>query len=518
MYSNDYHNSNSVNNYDREKDSAKGFPPSYGKRVHLSLSGGKNEFPAPHISKKSESNTTGRQTRRDIGVNSFTSLFALVTMIASIAFTPVTDIAAPVDTYATSAVSAEMLEVLTASATTSATPATSATAVAVGAAAAEAGAEKAADAEKAAGAEETAGAAEAKKSGAVPGYSIVDGVVQLTLNAMFNRIKVDNEEYLVQAKRAEIYKRRLSLAMSNKTIAESLSAPNANNPESRLNWEKQRHTAWQTAELDYEKYVNDLEDKYDSIKSSLKSQYNSILDRQRNLKVYGDEMEKLEANISQTEAKIKVGQVKQSDLDSLAAQKQKLEADVASLQRDIDLAKLLLKSDLGIDFSYDIELADFSSSFIRYNDSRIENTISGAVGKDFSVHNSTRRLEILRQERAMMILFDKDGAFMTSLQENEISIRQTEYEIINAKNTAETGYWSSYYSILNQEDRIEIEKKNVKLAEDSLRVTSALLAQGMARQIDEQNDRISLEQAKITLQTAINDYMRMVEDFEASLK
>jgi hypothetical protein len=67
-------------------------------------------------------------------------------------------------------------------------------------------------------------------------------------------------------------------------------------------------------------------------------------------------------------------------------------------------------------------------------------------------------------------------------------------------------------------DKIEIEKVNVKRAEDAIRVTSALLAQGMARQVDEQNDRISLEHTKISLQTEINDYTRMVEDFEASLK
>jgi outer membrane protein TolC len=334
---------------------------------------------------------------------------------------------------------------------------------------------------------------------------------------MYSRIALDNEEYKVLQKRVDIYNRRLKNAMSDKLVAESLPAPNANQPSSRVNWEKQRHTNWKSAELDYEKYEQDLVDKYDSIKSSLKSQYISILDMQRSIKMYGDEMAKLEANIAQVEAKISVGQAKPSDIDSYNAQKQKLVADIAAKERDIALAKLDLKSDLGIGFDKDIELAEFESTFKRYDDKKIEEKIEQAVEDNFSVYQNTQRLAILKEERAIMLLHDQGGTFMTNLQDNEVSIKQTEYDIINTRNTAESGYWSAYYNILNQEDKIEIEKVNVKLAEDSLRVTSALLAQGMAKPIDEQNDRISLENAKITLQTAINDYARLVEDFEASL-
>ena len=349
-------------------------------------------------------------------------------------------------------------------------------------------------------------------------YNETDGVINLTLNAMFNRIRLDNEEYKVLAKRAEIYKRRLAFAMSDKHVAENLPPPNVGNPTSRLNWEKQRHTAWRTAELELQKHENDLENKYNSIKSSLKSQYISILDMQRSIKTYSDEMTKLESNILQTETRINVGQAKQSDIDSLLAQKQKIEADMAARERDIDLAKLNLKSDLGIDFMKDIELADYMAVYRRFNDRNIEEKIAEAVENSFSLYYSKQRLEIQREERAMMILFDRDGVFMISLQDNEVSIKQTEYEIISTRYATESGFWSSYYSILNQEDKIEIERVNVKLAEESLRVTSALLAQGMARQIDEQDDRINLENAKITLETAINDYMRMAEDFESSLK
>ena len=178
-------------------------------------------------------------------------------------------------------------------------------------------------------------AASGENSGAetVQTYPEKDGVVTLTLDAMYSRIKVDNEEYKVQQKRAEIYKRRLTNAMNDKREAEMQPPPLLSKPVARSNWEKQKYTTWKTAELECEKYENDLINKYNSIKSSLKSQYISILDMQQSLKTYGDEMAKLEANILQTETRMSVGQAKQSDIDALMVQKEKLEADIVARQR-----------------------------------------------------------------------------------------------------------------------------------------------------------------------------------------
>jgi len=261
-----------------------------------------------------------------------------------------------------------------------------------------------------------------------------------------------------------------------------------------------------------------LKEKHDRIRSSLKKQYTDILDMEKMLNTYQDEMVKLNANISQLTAQINVGVAKASDMDVYNAQKVKLEADIAAKLRDVDLAMFNLKADLKIDQEKEISLASFDEKFIRFDDSRIDRLIKTSVEGCFSVKSNITKLDILKEERVIMLQFDYDGAMMYNLQSNEISVKETEYALFNARKTEESGRWSDYYSLLNQEDQIEIEQLNLKIAENDYNVVMARLNQGLVTPLDEQNSRIALENAKTAVQTAINNYMRMSEDFELRLK
>ena len=348
-------------------------------------------------------------------------------------------------------------------------------------------------------------------------YPETRGTVHLTLATMNARIKLDNDDYKVTQKKVDIYQRRLGNAMHDKYLAENKDPPALVHSAQRVAYEKQRYTDWRTAELEYERNLNDLSEKYDKIKSSLKKQYTDILDLEQSLATYENEMAKLNANIDQLTAQISVGVAKESDMDVYRAQKMKLEADIAARLRDIELAKYNLKADLNIDQDKEISMADFREQLIRFDDSRIERQISNAVNGCFDVYSNEKKLEILKDERAIMLQYDYQGAQLMNLQNSEISIKETEYAIINARKSEESSLWSDYYSLLNQEDMIDIESMNVKIAENDYNIVLAKLNQGMLTPLDEQNSMIALEDAKTAHQTAINDYMRMSGDFQLRL-
>jgi len=335
---------------------------------------------------------------------------------------------------------------------------------------------------------------------------------------MTNRISIDNEDYLVSKKRADIYQRRLATAMHDKFTAENTNAPQPVFPAQRVAHEKTMYTEWRNAELEFDRYQNDLKEKFDKIKSSLKKQYTDILDMEKSLDTYEDEMTKLNANIDQLTARIEVGVAKASDMDVYNAQKIKLEADVAAKRRELELARFNLKADLKIGQNKNISLAKYDEKFIRYDDSRIEKLINESVEASFSVNSNVRKLEILKDERAIMLLWDREGTMMYNLQSNEISIKETEYSLINARKTEEAGLWSDYYNILNLEDAIEVERLNLKVAENDYGAVSVKLEHGLATPLEEMNSRIALENATAAVQTAINNYMRVCEDFEVRLK
>jgi hypothetical protein len=365
---------------------------------------------------------------------------------------------------------------------------------------------------------EAAGGAGAESGGeAAAPYRMKDGAVQLTLTAIYGRIKQDNEEYKVSEKRVEIYQRRHSVAMHDKFTAENGIAPIPAKAAERVAWELKRYTDWQHSELNVQNYQNQADEKLKSIKTKLKQQYDSILDLEKSIGTYNNELTKLASNIEQLKAQIAVGLAKASDMDAYDAQAIKLQSDIEARQRDIDLAKFNLKSDLKIDQSRDIQLAPADSEFRRYEDKNIAKDIAASVEASFTVYSGERNLELLREERAIMLMWDKDGAMTTNLQNNEVSIQEAQYSLINARVAEEAGLWADYYALLNQEDQIDIERLNVKLAETEYNVTVAKLNQGMAKNIDEQNTRIALEEAKTTLQSAINKYAGLEDSFRTRL-
>ena len=361
------------------------------------------------------------------------------------------------------------------------------------------------------------GASTGSSSARASKYPEAHGVVDLSLALINSRIPLDNDDYKVSQKRADIYQRKLADAMHDKYLAENRDPPQPVYAAQRVAYEKQRYTDWRNAELDYERYQNDLKNKLDSLKSDFKRQYTNILDMQKGLKTLQDEMVKLDANIELLNAQINVGIAKPSDMDAYTAQKTKLEADTAAKKRDIALAEYNLKADLKIDQSKQIHLADNDEKFLRYNDANIEKTIKTSVNGCFAVTSNEKKIQILKDERAIMLQWDREGAMITNLQNNEISVKETEYALVNARNSQESSLWSDYYSLLNQEDQISIEELNVKLAQNDYDIAEAKFAQGLVKPIDVQNTHIALENAKTTHQTAINNYMRMRDDFEKRL-
>ena len=349
-------------------------------------------------------------------------------------------------------------------------------------------------------------------------YPEAKGVVSLSLGTITSRITYDNEDYKVSKKRVDIYQRKLAAALHDKYVAENILAPQAVFATQRVAHEKQLYTDWRTAELELERYQNDMNEKLDKIKSSLKKQYTDILDLENGMKTLQDETAKLDANISQLTVQISVGVAKASDMDAYSAQKAKLKADIAAKKRDIDLAKFNLKTDLKISQEKDISLEEYTEVFIRFDDARLDKQIKSAVDNSFSIYSNKKKLEILKDERAIMLQWDREGAMLTNLQNNEISVKETEYALANAGKTEESSLWADYYSLLNQEDQIEVERLNLKVAENDYNVAAAKLSLGLVKPIDEQNALIALENAKAAVQTAINNYMRMSEDYKIRLK
>lgn len=94
------------------------------------------------------------------------------------------------------------------------------------------------------------------------------------------------------------------------------------------------------------------------IKADVASSYYAILVLEENRKILGESLNKLNDTYSQTEKIYKEGLIEENDLDQLKLIISTLKTTQTSLDRQTELAKKLLKFQLGIDLTEEITLTD----------------------------------------------------------------------------------------------------------------------------------------------------------------
>lgn len=348
------------------------------------------------------------------------------------------------------------------------------------------------------------------KSELIP-YVEKEGILTILLPTALKNIEYTNPKILLNDRKIKLYKKQYFGALDDAMEATAYDSATDTNLKKRelLDWRVKLNN-FQNAQYDRNEFVN-------NIKSELEKNYINALQLQKDKETADKDIQKLEQTIKQAEIKLKLELIKDSEMQNLNSTKSQLEMQFKSTERQLEETLLKIKQSLGLDINKKIELVPVNKEFVRYNDSKIKEKIKTAAQASHDIELIKKDMDLKRLEYDIVTRFYEDD-IPAEADSLEISIEELEDSINTTALDAEAALWSSYFSLKNLEDNIEIEKVNVQLAQKDLDNIKMKVEMDKATAVDALTADIALSKAKNKLQSAINEYMLAQESFIRELQ
>jgi outer membrane protein TolC len=260
---------------------------------------------------------------------------------------------------------------------------------------------------------------------------------------------------------------------------------------------------------------HDKDDSLQNLKFSTEQEYLNALTNEDQINTINDQIKNVEEQIAQTKVKIANGQLTNNDLQSLLVQESQLQASLNQPKAQLQQNLLSIKQTINMDLDGDLTLVPAEKSFVKYDDSNIEDKINKAVDNNYNIGKINNNLDILRVKEDIYKRYsfnDESGEVSTGL-----SIEDLENSRNNTILTIKTNLWNGYYELKALEDTVETEQAKVASAQSTYDSTEAKVQQGVAIQLQADSAALALKSEKINLKNAINNYMVAVEQFEYNL-
>jgi hypothetical protein len=324
-------------------------------------------------------------------------------------------------------------------------------------------------------------------------------LVIIPADALKNIEYADQEMQLFDRKLA-LYQKQYYASLSDAVRAKSSGGS------SDTDMRKREMLNWRVKLNNYENLKYDRADFLDNVKMKFEKNYIHGTQLQIDRDVIKKELEKLEITIKQSKLKLDLGLIKASDMDKLDSTKSQLTAQFNSVQRQLDTIMISIKKSLGIDNSKNITLIATNKQYSKFDDSLIEERIMVTTQSSYDLEKAKKDLDLTSLEYYIVTTYS-EGSSPLEADSLETSIEDKEHSLITSTYDREATLRNSYYSLKNLEDNIEIQRLNVKIANQNLLDVKTKVKLNKAIALDEMVATINLSKAENKLQSLINEYM-----------
>ncbi|RMC92334.1 TolC family protein [Clostridium autoethanogenum] len=355
----------------------------------------------------------------------------------------------------------------------------------------------------------------ANNSTITPVNSIL-GDATLTLDQVLNDIEKNSVSIQTKDQKILLYQRQFDRDNMNAALINNSGTSEANYPSGQyVNIKLTTDVIPKADEQNIKDAKHDKDDSLQNLKFSTEQQYLNALTNEDQINTINDQIKNVDQQIAQTNVKIANGQLTNNDLQSLQVQKSQLEASLNQPKAQLQQNLLSIKQTINMDLDGDLTLVPAEKSFVKYDDSNIEDKINKAVDNNYNISKIDNNLDILRIKEDIYKQYshnDASGEVSTGL-----SIEDLENSRTNTILTIKTNLWNGYYGLKSLEDAVETEQAKVASAQSTYDTTEAKVQQGVAVQLQADSAALALKSEKINLKNAINNYMVTVEQFEYNL-
>lgn len=334
----------------------------------------------------------------------------------------------------------------------------------------------------------------------------VGNTLTLSLDNCLNVIEKVNPSIKISDAKIKILKNQYDYDKSKSICPDS-------DDESSVGYNIQASYNWKKSENDLNNEKQDRDDKLKSLKVDLQKQYFGALADEKDIESIHAAMANLDKDIERTDAKVKLGLIDSTQLDTIKAKKSDLQSKLNSLQGSLESEQLKIKQYLNIDLNKEISLSPANKELVKFDENGIDLRIKNAVNKNHDLEKEENSISLLKSLKGIYMSYDTMNAANT-VRGYDININQAQDKLANDKISTQIKILQSYYDLKNKDEIVQAEKLNLDVAEDNFNTIEIKFKSGMVDAIERENTRIAFEQQKNKYQRAVNDYMVTAESFK----
>jgi hypothetical protein len=340
----------------------------------------------------------------------------------------------------------------------------------------------------------------AEKSVELVKYNEKDGKTIILLEDALKNVEYTDPQIQLYDKKLSLYIKQYSIALdeavSAKVVADAIDTDMRK--KELLNW-REKLNVLENAKHDRSNFVFNTKVKFEK-------SYSGGVQLQNDRATIANELAKLEILINQANLKLKLGLIKSTDINNLNSTKSQIQAQLNSVDRQLETIKKDIKKALTLDNSKDILLIAADKVYSKYNDSTIGDRIKKAAQESYELEKVKRDLDLTKLKYKIVTTYYEETV-PAEADSIEASIEEKQHNLKMAALDREAALLKSYYSLKNLEDNIEIQRINVKNAELSLSEIETRIKLNKAIEVDRLTASINLAKANNKLKALVNEYM-----------
>ncbi|WP_373844613.1 TolC family protein [Clostridium sp.] len=260
---------------------------------------------------------------------------------------------------------------------------------------------------------------------------------------------------------------------------------------------------------------NERKETLQNIKFSLEGQYLNAVSCQRQIAVINSQIENMDKQIEQTNAKIKQGQLTSDALENLEVQKSNFITSLNTPKAQLQQYELNIKQAINVDLNMDVTLQEIGREFAKFDDSNIQSRIDQAVNNCYDLQKITNNIETLKIQEAIYKKYSYNDA--TGEVSAGLNIQDAQNSIYTTQLGKRVELWNQYYTLKNSEDTVNTQQIKVDNAKMNYDIAQAKVNAGVLTQVELDSYALALESENVNLKNAVDNYMILSDQFEYAL-
>lgn len=343
--------------------------------------------------------------------------------------------------------------------------------------------------------------------------NVIPATINLDLEQAYKLLETNSLDIKLLDKKIEI---RLN---QNEDLVEDIAdikGEYSSDDNTNLQYRKLEKVSYKQATLELDSLNNDKVEKLQSLKTSVKQQYISLLSQLENIEYIKQDIAVMDKEMKEIQLRMQLGQAKESEYKSMYSQSLSLQNQLNSLNTQYQTSIINFKILLGIELNQPIKIQNYVLPPASVNIETLQSDRAKAVENDFSIEKLTRQIELNKIETQLVKQYT-DAKFSSEYRDLLVERDELETEIIHQKISMEADLIIAYYDLFVLDDKVKLAELNLEIAKINYDATMAKAKLGLIDKVTEINAGITYNRQKNTTQNAKNDYIMAVEQFNENL-